>query len=287
MPTKCRRENKFVERFLSAYENCSWADAEIDWLDEKIDGAVEALAVRSDGKTIAIEHTIVEPFLKEKEDFAFFERAFQRIESDGALPVLGRWIRMFIPVGIFRGQRKQSSRDAIVEAIHAWLKTNREFLPEGDSRHSLIIAVPGALPLETTLAMKVVPLPGPGKLHIRRQQMENSLGEVIERALKNKLPKLMQTSADKHILFLERQHMNLLTDRMLEEIEERRPKFPDLERVDEIWIIETAAYDRESFLGFERFVGGYLVGSMYFHGETLLDKFENGVTVLGPGVQST
>ncbi len=52
MPTKFRRENKLVELFLSAYEDHSWRDAKIDLLDEKVDGAVEALATRkSDGKT--------------------------------------------------------------------------------------------------------------------------------------------------------------------------------------------------------------------------------------------
>jgi len=47
MPTKFRRENSFIQEFLSAYEDYSWADAEIDWLDEKIDGAVEALEIES------------------------------------------------------------------------------------------------------------------------------------------------------------------------------------------------------------------------------------------------
>src|ERR1700730_6745544 len=55
VPTKFRRENKFVELFLSACEDYSWRDAKIDWLDEKTDGTVEALATRkSDSKTLAI-----------------------------------------------------------------------------------------------------------------------------------------------------------------------------------------------------------------------------------------
>jgi hypothetical protein len=108
MPTKSRRENIFIERFLSAYEDSSWADAQIEWLDEKIDGAVEALATRKcDGKILAIEHTIIQPFVGEKEDFAFFEAAFLKIQQDTTLPVPQRWIRMFIPVGILRGQHQR------------------------------------------------------------------------------------------------------------------------------------------------------------------------------------
>lgn len=119
MPTKSRREDAFIERFLSAYENHSWADAEIDWLDKKSDGAIEARVTRiSDGKTLAIEHTIIEPFVGDKEDFASFKAAFPRIEEDESLLVPGRWIRVFVPVGTLRYQRKkpretQSSKASI------------------------------------------------------------------------------------------------------------------------------------------------------------------------------
>src|SRR5260370_40460521 len=44
MPTKSRREDILIERLLSAYENGSWADAQICWLDKIIDGAVDAHA---------------------------------------------------------------------------------------------------------------------------------------------------------------------------------------------------------------------------------------------------
>lgn len=288
MPTKFRRENTFIERFLSAYENDSWADAKIDWLDEKTDGAVEALATRkSDGKTLAIEHTIIEPFVREKEDFAFFEAAFLKIEEDTALPVSGRWIRVFIPVGTLRGQPKQAARDAIVEAVHSWLKTNRLFLRDGFSEHRFSIAIPGKRALDITLYVRVVPLPGPGKLHVRRQQMESNLGEVIDKTLKKKLPKLVRTHADKRILFLERQHMNLYPKRMLDEVEKRKSTWPDLARVDEIWILETMFYERDFYLRFERFEKGTLVGSLDFQGAELLDKFENGALVLGSTVAST
>ena len=81
-----------------------------------------------------------------------------------------------------------------------------------------------------------------GILHVRRQQVEDNLDAVIEKALRKKLPKLVNTTADKRILLLERQHMNLYPDRMLDEIKKRGSSFPDLARVDEIWIIEAMFY---------------------------------------------
>jgi hypothetical protein len=46
-------------------------------------------------------------------------------------------------------------------------------------------------------------------------------------------------------------------------------------------------YERDSYLRFERYEKGTLVGSLDFKGEKLLDKFENGVFVLGSNVDST
>ena len=72
MPAKPGKDDEvFVRLFLSAYEDGSWADAEIIPLDQLIDGTVEALATRkSDRKTLAIEHTLIEPFMGDKRDFA-------------------------------------------------------------------------------------------------------------------------------------------------------------------------------------------------------------------------
>jgi len=291
VPTKQRRENEFIKWFLSAYENHSWGDAKILWLDEITDGAVEALAIRnSDCKTLAIEHTIIEPFVKEKEDFAFFKAAFLKIEKDTALAVPGRWIRVFIPVGTLRGQPKQPAREAIIEAVRSWIKTNRLFLADGFSEHPCPIALRGKRPLDVTLYVKVVPLPGPGALHVRRQQMESNLGKVIEKALKKKLPKLVRTDAHKRLLILERQHMNLHPNSILDEVEKLKSTFRDLALVHEIWLLETMFYGTDfggSYLRFERYENSTLVGSLDFQGPNLLDKFENGVFELGSTMAPT
>ena len=92
-----------LERFLSGYEDRSWAGAQIEWLDKSMDKAVEARATRkSDGKTLAIEHTIIEPFVGDNGDFATF-KDFLQIEYDRSLRVPGRWIVVYIPVGALRG----------------------------------------------------------------------------------------------------------------------------------------------------------------------------------------
>jgi hypothetical protein len=76
MPTKPRTEDTLIKLFLSAYENNTWAGCEVQWLDQQQDGAVEVLATRPDGRSLAIEHTLIESFIGEREDLerlaAFF-----------------------------------------------------------------------------------------------------------------------------------------------------------------------------------------------------------------------
>jgi hypothetical protein len=275
MPTTARREDTYIGLFVSAYENHSWAKALNEQPDkiERTRPAVDWLAKRqSDGKTLAIEHTIIEPFIGEKRDFASFEAAFLEIESDTSLPVAGRWIRVFVPVGVLQNQTK-AAQDGIVESVRGWIKENRLALRYGRSEHSCgIPSVPGKPSFEITLNLKVVALQhGPaaetGLLHVRRQQLEDNLSAVIERALSTKLTKLVNTAADKRILLLERQHMNLLPERILDEIENRRATFPDLARVNEIWIVETIGYGTAFFgthLRFELYENGTVVRSFDF-----------------------
>jgi hypothetical protein len=278
MPTPSRREDIFIGLFLSAYENRSWADALHQQPDkiERTKPAVDWLAKRkSDGKTLAIEHTIIEPFDGEKADFAAFKTAFLAIEGDTSLPVGGRYIRVFVPVGALQNQHKKLARGAIVQSVHRWIKSNRLVLPDGTSRHRCAITgIPRTPLFNITLNVTVVPLPqGVGRaaesgiLHVRRQQVEDSLDKVIEKALRKKLSKLVNTKAVKRILLLERQHMNLDPQRMLDEIEKRRPAFPDLARVEEIWILETLFYGTAfggTYVRFELYENGAMVRSFDF-----------------------
>jgi hypothetical protein len=220
------------------------------WPDREADKAIDALATRSsDGKTLALEHTLIEPFVGDKEDFSFFERAFLQIEKDGSLVVAGRWTQVFVPVGTLRNHRRQGQLEEIVRTVHEWIRENREVLPEGESRHPCFVK---ATRQEITLSTEVVPLRGSGKLNIRRQQVADDLSQVVAKALARKLPKLVSTPATRRVLLLERQHMILLPSRILAEIDSLRPKYSALQDVHEIWIVETMAWRSDHCLFFER-----------------------------------
>lgn len=201
LPTKSRPEDVFIEAFLSAYEDLTWADADKDWLDRRVDGAVEMLATRkSDGKTLAIEHTVIEPFVKDIEDFKFFEQAFLKIEDDKSLVVPDRWIQIFIPIGTLRGHRKAAAREVIVKVVHEWIRANGLSLRDGEHEYPCAVTgVPGTGDLDIKQTINATPLAKHGKLNVRRQQVGNDFGDVVKKAPCNKLPKLAkQKAGEKH-----------------------------------------------------------------------------------------
>lgn len=256
MPSGPRREDHILRVFLSAYEDCFWKDAEPEFPDKlPADGPevprVDALA-RKDGRTVAVEHTLIEPFLGERGDRALFEPAFEAVRQDAALSVQDRITDVYVPVGILAGHRRKAHAE-IAGGIHAWLKQNVERLPEGWSEQPCTIRLTGRDPIETTLNVRVVPSPGFSNFIIARQQVTVDLDKVVARALAAKLPKLVETPADKRVLLLERQHMNSTPMQILDEVENLRPSVPALAQVDDIWVVETIAYEREGILFFERY----------------------------------
>lgn len=270
---KPQRDKTLLKIFLSAYENDSWADANLDWLDERLDGAVEVLATRkSDGKTLAIEHTIIEPFVGDKDDFARFERGFLRIENDPSLVVTHRIVIVYVPVGTLQ---KGMQWDSLVRSVHEWLKANILSLPAGSSDHCCTITGTGKQPFDTTLTVRVIESQrSQGKLLVRRQQVKNDLGDVIDKALRGKVPKLVNTVANERILLLEREHMNLLPKCIIEEIENRKVAFPKLTDIHEIWIVETMFYDRDGLLRFELYRDAQVIRSLDFQdGQPLFKEF--------------
>ena len=112
MPSKPGKEHDLITRFLRAYEHGSWTDAELDWLDEHQDGAVELVAKRrSDGVTLAIEHTVIQPHPQEKEDFARFKRTFPADIRDPSLEIPHGFLYVDVPREMPPRRRRHCRRE--------------------------------------------------------------------------------------------------------------------------------------------------------------------------------
>lgn len=285
MPTLPRREYELIDLFLSAYEQDSWEGCKKDWLETKQDRAIELLATRrADSTTLAIEHTLIEPFVGEKADFVQFSSLLE-IEKDQSLTVPGHAIYVDVPVGALRkkSRPRKLSPDRIVVCIQDWLKENVRSLPLGRSKHMChILAADGSVSIVLPLNTRVVPIrQGKGRVLIRRWVGDWNCGDCVEKALRNKLPKLVNTKASKRILLLERDNMRLSEDMILEEIEKRRATFPELAKVNEIWLAETVVCETERVVYFWLHdANQQLTTSLGFNNGRLIERCEGGVSTL-------
>lgn len=131
-------ERALITMFLSGYEGGAWKDAALNWIEETEENAVEVIATRADGKTLALEHTLIELFAGEKYDSTIFIEAFEsRIEKNPALIIAGRALDVMIPVGALVGVK---DRDEAGDTLLAWLKANHAKIPSGDPQHVIMIS---------------------------------------------------------------------------------------------------------------------------------------------------
>jgi hypothetical protein len=168
MPSRSGRDDEvFVKLFVSAYENFAWKESHICWLDQRQDSAVEALVTRPDGETMAIEHTLIEPFVGDKSDFAAFDPSLAALRNDQSLAVPNAGIEVYIPAGTMNGQ-KPAKRDLIVQSVRAWISANRLQLREGEHRYEC--HVPGQSNIKLTVKFKLWrdAKPSPGILIVGR-----------------------------------------------------------------------------------------------------------------------
>jgi hypothetical protein len=133
MPTKAKRETALIRLFVSAYENGTWAADDLEIPDEKFDGGVDGFITRaSDGGTLAIEHTLIQPQIDDRKDFALFERYLLPIEKDPTFAVPGRITWIYVKSGTLR---PGSDFNSIAMALRTWLTRNVKCLPLGESSH--------------------------------------------------------------------------------------------------------------------------------------------------------
>jgi hypothetical protein len=204
------------------------------------DGDVDALATRrSDGIKVAIEHTLVEPFIGAKTDFhGPFKHLQAKLLADASLQVAGNSLRIYVTAGdLPPGSRWQS----IADEIAIWVKAQYSSFP--DQRGALLrCPCPSHPSGELSLWVQGVVVPGshrPYQLIVGRRYDASSIDDSIRKALDAKLPKLARTGADRRILLLERDQEGPIPEDIRTQVAMRRRDYPALAAVDELWIADT------------------------------------------------
>ena len=272
MPTTNKRETALIRLFVSAYDNGSWAADPLEIPDEQFDGGVDGLVKRtSDGCRLAIEHTLIQPHMDDRKDFALFEKYLLPIEKDPTLVVPGRITWIYVRSGTLK---PGLDFDSIGMTLRTWLRQNIRSLPLGYSPHEC--PADKASGQTISLHAKVYSDPTfPGTLAIRRHSELDTLDQVIDKALHEKLLKLVSATADKLVLILEREQMMLSEQTICEKIEARVSSHPELATVD-IWFAETVFYSSDGAVDFRRYEDNKLVKNFMFLRNRLIMKSDHG-----------
>jgi hypothetical protein len=281
MPTTgIRPEDELIDLFLTIYEGRSWAGPlSIKVSPERtVDGGVEMIATRvSDGRKLAIEHTLIEPFVGEKTDFhSHFKELGRQLKADESLQVPGFALYVYAPVNILPAR---ANRQGIIDDVGSWLRANRMSFPAEP--------VPRDCPSphhpdgKVRLQVRLQPLSDPDSTFLIVQRHgELQVGDAVKRALQRKLPKLVKTDVHARLLLLERDQGWVDPDALCDEVERLRPQFPDLMAVHEIWIVDTASFDdKKEYVDFSRREGGLAVESFDFFRGKLLSIAKHGMPV--------
>jgi hypothetical protein len=270
MPVKAApRERPIIVMLLSACDNGAWEHAQLDWVEEKTDGAVEVIATGADGKRLALEHTLIQPFVGEKFDSEVFIRAFGLIEKNPELIRPERNLDVIIPV---QAIPKGYNWDEVGKDLLIWLLANHSAAPqEGQSSHVVPVAATSKNgPLALTITLRTMHLPRmAGSCLISRDKMPGDLEAIVEKALRTKIPKLVATAADKRILLLERDQISLGDNEIYRQIAKLAGSFPDLARIDEIWFANTSILASENWTYFTLLDGRGLVELLTFENGAL------------------
>jgi hypothetical protein len=284
MPTIPRREDALIRMFISAFEEGAWADATLDWCDQRQDGAVEVVAERRDGKRLAVEHTLVEFFPGEREEFERFRRAVLPIEQDTRLVTANRIVGVDIPRDFLP---KGTNWSRIASAFSDWLAHNIQTFADGESEHACASCrAVGAKDATVHVNVQTVS-DWSGSVMIRRYGPVD-IAASVAKALSSKLPKLLNADAHQRVLMLERNQFRLDERVVMHCVQEWLALHPPSKALD-VWMVETVFYD--GFVGegwrdyaeFKRYGKGVVVESMAFFKGTLRTVTKNGVpTVIAP-----
>jgi hypothetical protein len=216
----------------STYQVESWPD------DDSSKKHVDALCRDAEGRTLAIEHTLIEPYPGHKEDTARFLRTLAVLENHPRLVQAGH---MVIVTQAFGAIPKGIKWDEVPQQIIAQVAPILTTLPEG----ARIITVRSPKwSLDLRVSKRKTASDG-GNFSTGRIHPGEPGPEIVLAALEKKIPKLAAASADKRILLLE-------MDAVAGSVADQFALVPDeprvqawLSSIDEIWTGNTATLESD------------------------------------------
>lgn len=237
-----RDDIELVKLFLSQYKDLDGNSYHLQLRPDTLERnrkAIEAVAVNKHGDFLAIEHTMVEAFTGKKDDDVRFLTAFERLRLDKSLLVPNRFIDIQCPALAIPKGKGIDWKD-VGQKVYEWFKHTRKSFPdEGQTWHS----IPG-VGFDLRVLVETMDLPGTDGVVLvsRILPATRPFSEVLCRALAAKVPKLVGTPANTHILLLEDEGAAIGFFKVIQGIESSAEALPELKDVDEVWIAHTMSW---------------------------------------------
>jgi hypothetical protein len=235
-------EKKVIKRFLDYYNEYQLSSfAIVSWPDE-IDRTGKAIdAIAQDGSLIlGIEHTILQPFAGEKQDSSVFVKTIGELDQKANLILPNFDVSLTFSVGAIQ---KGFDWALVGPAIESWYLSTIKSLDDGRSIHII-----PSLPVKIEVSVEKIESPGKGHFFVDRAMPAASINDVVEQALQTKLFKLVAAQADRRVLLLEKDSTPHGYNEIGAAISAFESKFPDLAKIDEIWVIDTVALKSENYV---------------------------------------
>jgi hypothetical protein len=239
-PGSERDDIELVKMFLSKYKdedgNSYTLESRPDTTERK-EKAIEAIAVAKNGRRLAIEHTLIQPFEKQREDDIPFLAVFEQLRADASLRVPNRLIDVLVPAfAVIKGPDWK----VVANKVREWFVQVKNTLPaDGEVWHTI-----PDVGFELKVLTQTMELPGTeGVVAVGRLLPTGEpFGKVLLKALSNKVPKLVATPADRRILLLEDGTVAIGFVKITRGIDENVETIPDLKKIHAVWVVHTMSW---------------------------------------------
>jgi hypothetical protein len=235
------RDRIVLKRFLAYLESIRqqrWISLDFPAARISFREAVQSIAMEDTGRTTAIELGRLEGLGAAPPEVQRFLDAVRSIGADWSLHVREHQIDVAVSVDLVR-----SAVDLKLAAtsIRAWCVRHVATVPVGSSTHVITVAGAGL-----RLHVEKLRCPGDlGGLRILYADPPQYFETVVHEHLERRLAKLVSASADRRVLVFENSDGSWCAGQLRAELK-GSVEFAELNRVDEIWIADTAQRSAES-----------------------------------------
>ncbi len=237
-----RRDKYVIENWLRLYNRLCGSTFVVEgWPDEdSTKKNVDAICHSSGGRTLAIEHTLIEPFEGEKADSAHFGETLATLEHHPGLLQPGYAFTLSQRVG-----STPTDRDEVPAELLRQLPGVLSSIQEGRSSVT-IRAATWELPIE--IVKESVAAGEPGRVWTSRIWPGDPGPKLILRALLRKTDKLRDAAADLKILLLEKDSIAGTLEHQFEQLPDVPGTCSLLRGIDQVWSVNTVALDSEGVI---------------------------------------